>query len=201
VFTGIVSAIGKISSIKKLEDGLRLSISLAAKWLDDVSIGDSISHNGVCLTVTAKKGKNYQVEVSGETLKYTTGLDQKGKLINLEKALRLSDLIGGHLVTGHVDGVGVVVSFEDKGESKNLVIKLPKPLMGLVAKKGSLAVDGVSLTVNRLRGRRVSINLISHTLLHTNLSDLRSGSKVNLEVDLLARYAQRLLATGMIKVK
>ena len=199
MFTGIISATGKITDIKQLEDGLRLTVSAPKLGLGNVAIGDSVAHQGVCLTVIAKKGSSYQVDVSRETLNCTVGLDAKGGAVNLEKAMRLSDFIGGHLVSGHVDGVGEVVKFEPVGESHELVIKAPKNLAKYIARKGSVTVDGVSLTTNRVGGkggRKFSINLIPHTVEVTTLKRLQPGAKVNLEVDLIARYVERMLNGG-----
>lgn len=193
MFTGIITAIGKISKIEPLETGLRLTVEAPADYLKDVAIGDSIAHNGVCLTVIAKQKNTYQVEVSRETLDCTVGLDIEGGELDLEKALRLSDFIGGHLVSGHVDGVGEVVRFEPLGESHRLEIRVPKGLAKYIARKGSIAVDGVSLTTHRVKGRIFSINLIPHTLAVTTLKRLHPGAKVNLEVDLIARYVERML--------
>jgi riboflavin synthase len=193
MFTGIVAAIGEITHVAALEDGLRLTIAAPRLGLGDVAIGDSIAHGGVCLTVIAKKKSSYQVDVSRETLNCTIGLAAEGAEVNLEKAMRLADFIGGHLVSGHVDGVGEVIKFEAIGESHELVIKVPKNLAKYIARKGSIAVDGVSLTTNRVKGRRVSINLIPHTIEVTTLKHLHVGSKVNLEIDLIARYVERML--------
>jgi len=193
MFTGIVAATGKITHLQPLEQGLRLTVESAGLDLTDVAVGDSIAHSGVCLTVIAKRKKAYQVDVSQETLSCTVGLDQVGNEVNLEKALRLSDFIGGHLVSGHVDGVGEVVKFEPIGESHELVIKAPKALAKYIARKGSIAVDGVSLTTNKVKGRTFSINLIPHTVAATTLKRLHPGAQVNLEVDLIARYVERML--------
>ena len=193
MFTGIVAAIGEITHVAALEDGLRLTIAAPRLGLGDVAIGDSIAHGGVCLTVIAKKKSSYQVDVSRETLNCTIGLAAEGAEVNLEKAMRLADFIGGHLVSGHVDGVGEVIKFEAIGESHELVIKVPKNLAKYIARKGSIAVDGVSLTTNRVKGRRVSINLIPHTIEVTTRKHLHVGSKVNLEIDLIARYVERML--------
>ena len=193
MFTGIVAATGKITRLQPLEKGLRLTVEAPALKLADVAIGDSIAHSGVCLTVISKKKASYQVDVSRETLSCTVGLDAEGGEVNLEKAMRLSDFIGGHLVSGHVDGVGEVVKFEPVGESHELVIKAPKELAKYIARKGSVTVDGVSLTTNKVKGRTFSINLIPHTVAATTLKRLHSGAKVNLEVDLIARYVERML--------
>ena len=193
MFTGIVAAIGKISRLQALEKGVRLTVTTPDLGLADVAIGDSIAHNGVCLTVIAKKKSSYQVDVSRETLDCTVGLDVEAGELNLEKAMRLSDFIGGHLVSGHVDGVGEVEKFEPVGESHELVIKAPKGLAKYIARKGSITVNGVSLTTNKVKGRRFSINLIPHTIAATTLKHLHPGARVNLEVDLIARYVERML--------
>jgi riboflavin synthase len=176
--------------------GVRLTIEAPGLKLADVALGDSIAHAGVCLTVIAKKKNSYQVDVSRETLDCTVGLDKPGGEVNLEKAMRLNDFIGGHLVSGHVDGVGEVEMFESIGESHELVIKAPKSLAKYIARKGSIVVDGVSLTTNRVKGRRFSINLIPHTVEVTTLKHLHAGAKVNLEIDLIARYVERMLSAG-----
>ncbi len=193
MFTGIVAATGKIVAIDNLEKGVRLSIEAPALDLSDVAIGDSIAHAGVCLTVIAKSQNAYQVDVSRETLDCTTGLSQHGE-VNLEKAMRLIDHVGGHLVSGHVDGVGTVVRFDQIGESHELVIRAPGDLAKFIARKGSITVDGVSLTTNRVTGNEFSINLIPHTVAVTTLKHCRPNSRVNLEVDLIARYCERLLS-------
>lgn len=194
MFTGIISAIGKITQRQPLEKGVRLTVSAPDLDLKDVALGDSIAHGGVCLTVISKKKDSYQVDVSKETLNCTTGLDTEGAEVNLEKALRLSDRLGGHLVSGHVDGVGEVVKFDQIGESHELVIKAPKALSKYIARKGSITVNGVSLTTNTVKGRKFSINLIPHTVEVTTLKHLKPGSPVNLEIDLIARYCERLTA-------
>lgn len=193
MFTGIITATGKITRLQPLEKGVRLTVDAPALGLSDVAIGDSVAHNGVCLTVISKKRNSYQVDVSRETLDCTTGLDIQGGEVNLEKAMRLSDRIGGHLVSGHVDGVGEVAKFEKIGESHELVIRAPKALAKYIARKGSVTVDGVSLTTNQVKGRKFSINLIPHTVEATTLKRLKPGSPVNLEVDLIARYVERML--------
>lgn len=197
MFSGIVAAVGRITRIDPLEQGVRLTVDTAGLGLDDVALGDSIAHNGVCLTVIGIDGRNAQFDVSKETLNCTAGLDAPGE-VNLEKALRLSDRLGGHLVSGHVDGVGTVRSFERVGESHELIIVAPKPLARYIARKGSITVQGVSLTVNRVAdvadGCEFSINLIPHTVQVTTLGSLKAGSRVNLEIDLIARYAERMMA-------
>lgn len=193
MFTGIISALGEIVERTQLADGVRLTVAAPAGYLADVGIGDSIAHNGVCLTVVAIEGERYRVDVSRETLNCTTGLDSLGE-VNLEKALRLADRLGGHLVSGHVDGVGEVLRFAPVGESHELVIRAPQALAKYIAAKGSIAVDGVSLTTNRITSADFSINLIPHTVAATTLRRLRPGSRVNLEIDLIARYVERMLA-------
>jgi riboflavin synthase len=192
VFSGIVAATGRITHLQALEKGLRLTVEAPGLDLGDVALGDSIAHGGVCLTVIEKDGANYKVDVSRETLDCTVGLDAPGE-VNLEKALRLADRLGGHLVTGHVDGVGEVLKFEKIGESHEMVIRAPKALAKYIARKGSVTVDGVSLTVNRVTGTDFSINLIPHTVAVTTLKRLQAGSRVNLEIDLVARYIERML--------
>ena len=176
-----------------MKDGVRLNIAPGALDLGDVKIGDSIAVSGVCLTVTALAGGVLSVDVSRETLNCTHGLDQQGGRVNLEKAMRLSDRLGGHLVSGHVDGVGEVVKFAPAGESCLLAIMAPHDLAKYIAQKGSITVNGVSLTVNRVEGGKFDINLIPHTLAMTTLNDLKPGAKVNLEVDMLARYVERMM--------
>ncbi len=196
MFTGIVAAIGKITHLQALEQGLRLTVEAPGLDLSDVQLGDSIAHNGVCLTVIEKAGSAsasaYKVDVSRETLDCTVGLDGLNE-INLEKALRLADRLGGHLVSGHVDGVGTVIEFEKLGESHQLAIRAPQELAQYIARKGSITVNGVSLTTNSVAGAEFSINLIPHTLEMTTLRHLQVGSRVNLEVDLIARYVERML--------
>ena len=195
MFTGIVAATGKITHIAPLEKGVRLTVDAGALGLDDVALGDSISHNGVCLTVVEMQGNSFMVDVSQETLSCTVGLDAPGE-VNLEKAMRLSDRLGGHLVSGHVDGVGEVVKFERIGESHELVIRAPAELAKYISRKGSITVNGVSLTTNTVDGAEFSINLIPHTVEVTTLKHLKAGSCVNLEVDLLARYVERMLGAA-----
>ena len=196
MFTGIISAVGTITHRLALEKGIRLTVSAPGLDLKDVALGDSIAHSGICLTVIAKKKGGYQVDVSRETLDCTTGLDSEGGEVNLEKALRLSDRLGGHLVSGHVDGVGEVVKFDKIGESHELVIKAPKKLAKYIARKGSITVNGVSLTTNTVKGRKFSINLIPHTVEVTTLKHLKPGRPVNLEIDLIARYAERIMGAA-----
>ncbi len=194
MFSGIVAAVGRIDHIEALADGVRLTVDTRGLDLSDVIIGDSIANSGVCLTAIAIDGDRLRFDVSRETLNCTVGLEHAGGEVNLEKALRLADRLGGHLVTGHVDGVGEVVKFDPVGESHELVIRAPAAIAGYIAKKGSVTVNGVSLTVNRVEGQVFSINLIPHTVAVTNLKHLQAGSRVNLEIDLIARYVERMLA-------
>jgi len=192
MFTGIIAAVGKISRVESAKGGLRLDIDAGELGLGDLNVGDSIAVNGACLTVVKRGRKSFGVDVSLETLRCTAGLDKSGE-VNLEKALRLSDRLDGHLVLGHVDGVGKVVRFEAVGKSRLLGVRAPADLARYIARKGSITVHGVSLTVNAVKGVEFDVNLIPHTLAATTLKDLRMGDRVNLEVDPLARYAERLL--------
>ncbi len=202
MFTGIVSGIGRITEAVALGDGAshgkRLIISVPASYLADVQLGDSIAINGACMTATAfdADGGWFAVDVSAESLDKTAGLDAAGP-VNLEKALRANDRLGGHLVSGHVDGIGAVTHFAAVGESWELRIAAPRALGRYLAYKGSITVNGVSLTVNRVSdsadATEVSINLIPHTLQHTTLGLLATGSRVNVEIDLIARYVERML--------
>jgi riboflavin synthase len=192
MFTGIIAAVGKISRIESAKGALRLAIDAGKLGLPGVKIGDSIAVNGVCLTVVKRAKKTFSVDVSRETLRCTAGLEQPGD-VNLEKALRLSDRLDGHFVFGHVDGVGKVVRFKPAGASRVLGVRAPAGLARYIARKGSVTVHGVSLTVNAVRGTEFEVNLIPHTLAATTLKHLRAGDRVNLEVDPLARYAERLL--------
>jgi riboflavin synthase len=182
MFTGIVQAVGKIVRVAPLE------IECPGLGLSDVAVGDSIAVQGVCLTVTSLTGKGFTADVSAETLRLTSGLERPGE-VNLEKSLALGDALGGHLVSGHVDGVGEVLS-RDAGMVR---FRLAKDLSRFVARKGSICVDGVSLTVNHVEGDAFEANLIPHTLQVTTLGRLQKGSRVNLEVDLIARYVERML--------
>jgi riboflavin synthase len=190
MFTGIISAVGRIAESTPAAGGVKLRIDAGSLALDDVALGDSIAVSGVCLTVVALHPGAFEVDVSEETLACSTGF-KRGAAVNLEKALRLSDRLGGHLVSGHVDGRGRVERFEAVGDSRLLEISVPRELARYIARKGSVAVDGVSLTVNDVAGDRFSVNVIPHTLIHTNFERLRPGSQVNVEIDLLARYVER----------
>ncbi len=201
MFTGIVAAIGKITSVQAqgagADAGVRLAVDAGGLPMQDVALGDSIAINGACMTVVEKSAQGFTVDVSRESLNHTVGLDAAGE-VNLEKALTLADRLGGHLVSGHVDGLGVVRKFEPVGESWELVVECPRDLAKYLAYKGSIVVNGVSLTVNRVddveAGCQFSINLIPHTLEVTVLKHLKAGAKVNLEIDLIARYVERMLS-------
>jgi riboflavin synthase len=191
MFSGIVTAVGRIASARPQGDGLRLRIDAPGFGLDDVAIGDSISIAGVCHTVVAKAGEAFDVDTSHATLAVTAGLEP-GREVNLEKSLRLSDRLGGHLVSGHVDGVGHVIELAELGGSARLVLQAPAALARYIARKGSIAVDGVSLTVNSVDGPRFEVNVIPHTRAVTTLRNLAPRARVNLEVDMIARYIERL---------
>ena len=191
MFTGIVAALGRVRGAKPARGGRKLTIDAGNLALKDVAVGDSIAVNGVCLTVVACKALSFEVDVSRATLACTTGL-AAGKSVNLEKAMRLADRLGGHLVSGHVDGVGIVKRVAPAGASRVIAVKAPAALAKYIARKGSITVNGVSLTVNEVKGTEFTVNLIPHTLAKTNLGELRAGGKVNLEADMLARYAERL---------
>jgi riboflavin synthase len=193
MFTGIVTAVGRIASATSYGDGLRLRIEAPGFGFDDVALGDSISIQGVCHTVVAKAGEAFDVDTSHATLAVTAGLEA-GREVNLEKSLRLADRLGGHLVSGHVDGVGHVIEFEELGGSARLVIQAPAALGRYIARKGSITVDGVSLTVNDVDDGRFEINVIPHTRAVTTFRHLAPRMRVNLEVDMLARYVERILS-------
>ena len=192
MFSGIIQALGKISRIEKREGGVRLAVHAVRLGMDDVAIGDSIAVNGVCLTVVTKTTSGFEADVSAETLRCTVGIDAIGE-VNLEKALRLADRLGGHLVSGHVDGAGEVTVFHSLGESMLLRVRAPDDLARYIARKGSITIQGVSLTVNAVNGSEFEVNLIPHTVATTTLKLLKVGSRVNLEVDLIARYVERML--------
>ena len=193
MFTGIVQAVGRIVAVEPRSEGVQVAVDAGAFAEKDVAVGDSIALNGCCLTVVAIDAGTMRFDVSSETLSCTTGLDGIGA-VNLEKALRFSDRLGGHLMSGHVDGVGVVQRAEPvaEGGSVLLEVAVPSELARFIAPKGSIAIDGVSLTVNAVHARVFSVNLIPHTLAVTSLGALRAGARVNLEVDLIARYVERL---------
>jgi riboflavin synthase len=211
MFTGIIQAIGHIDTVEKLGDGFRLHIDAGKLDMSDVQLGDSIALQGACMTVVSMTASHFAIDISAESLDKTTGLDQPGH-INLEKALRFNDRLGGHLVSGHVDGMGTVTLFEQVKQVKqaesdvpqnnegswHLIVKAPKSLAKYLAYKGSIVVNGTSLTVNKVEdlndGCLMHINLIPHTLQNTTLQYLKAGSLVNLEVDLIARYVERMLS-------
>lgn len=204
MFTGIITGLGQITDSQPLGDqpshGRRLTVQIEPAYLADVGLGDSIAINGACMTVTTldQDAGRFTFDVSAESLARTVGLDGRGR-VNLEKALAAHDRLGGHIVTGHVDGVGQVTVFEPVGESWLLRVCAPRELARFLAYKGSITINGVSLTVNSVEdadeGQTVfSINLIPHTLVHTTLGDLKPGTRVNLEIDLIARYVERMLA-------
>jgi len=193
MFAGIVGAVGRIVSAEPHGDGLRLRIEARGLGLEDVKVGDSIALAGICHTVVARSAVAFDVDTSRATLAVTAGL-AAGRDVNLEKSLRLADRIDGHLVSGHVDGVGTVTAFEELGASARLEIEAPADLARYIARKGSIAVDGVSLTVNAVSGARFEINVIPHTRAVTTLGALAAGASVNLEVDMIARYVERLAA-------
>lgn len=205
MFTGIITGVGRIAAIhdlgSSLQHGKRLTIEAPAGYLDDVGLGDSIALNGACMTVTslAAAERRFTIDISAESLHKTAGLSETGP-VNLEKALRAHDRLGGHIVSGHVDGVGTVQRMEPVGESWELRILAPTPLARYLAYKGSITVNGVSLTVNSVtdtaEGAEVSINLIPHTVQNTALHALKAGSRVNLEIDLIARYVERMLSAA-----
>lgn len=194
MFTGIIQAIGEVAALDSKGGDLRLRIRSGALDLDDVQLGDSIAVNGVCLTAVELPGDGFWADVSGETLNYTSFSGLKvGNRVNLEKALTPNSRLGGHLVSGHVDGVGEVVSRRNDGRSIRFHIKAPAELAKYIAHKGSICVDGISLTVNAVNGAEFELNIVPHTLQETTLGDFASGRRVNLEVDVIARYLERLL--------
>ena len=195
MFTGIIQATGKITSITPSGVDVKLQIEVGGLDMSDVRTGDSIAVNGVCLTAIKFDVTSFEAHVSKETLNCTVGLDSP-KIINLEKALQLSERLGGHLVSGHVDGVGQVVRFESVGDCWLLTVRAPHNISRYIAVKGSIAIDGVSLTVNTIEKDVFSMNLIPHTLQKTSLQYLGVGSRVNLEVDLIARYVERMTQWG-----
>jgi riboflavin synthase len=195
MFTGIVQMVGRIAAVSPQGDGVRIAVDTGLQSSGDVAVGDSVAVRGCCLTVVATEGATLTFDVSAETLRCTTGLDHPGD-VNLELALRIGDRLGGHLMTGHVDGLGVVKAFApvpaDQHGSSRLDVEAPSELARFIAPKGSIAIDGVSLTVNEVDGARFSVNLIPHTLAVTTLKSLAEGDAVNLEIDLIARYVARL---------
>ncbi len=195
MFTGIVQAVGRIRDNEELGNGLRIHVEAPEHFLDAVKVGDSIAINGACMTVIEIDGKRFKVEVSAESLDKTAGLDGWG-YVNLEKAMKLGDRLDGHIVSGHVDGVGEIDVFEQKAESWTLVVRCPIKLAKFLAYKGSVAINGVSLTINSVEdtpgGTRVTINLIPHTIEHTSFKYSKRRDLVNVEVDTVARYIERM---------
>ncbi len=192
MFTGIIQAVGRVDNVVPRGADLRLHIDVNGLDMADVGLGDSIACNGVCLTAIAVDNTGFEVDVSAETLRCTIGFvaDQR---INLEKAMRVQDRLGGHLVSGHVDGVAEILRFDAAGDCMEMLVRAPHILSRYVVTKGSVTINGVSLTVNSVDQADFSINLIPHTLQHTNLHLLTAGSHVNLEIDMMARYAERIL--------
>ena len=194
MFTGIIQATGTITRMESRSGDMRLSIATGQLDLSDVAMGDSIAVNGVCPTAVELPGDGFSADVSNETLALTTlGNLKVGSRVNLEKALTLSDRLGGHLVSGHVDGIGTVLERSPDARSERFVIEAPDVLARYIAQKGSVCVDGTSLTVNKVDGARFELNIVPHTLQETIIGDYVPGSKVNLEVDLIARYLERLM--------
>jgi len=191
MFTGIVAAVGTVTAAEPAAGGLRLVVDAAGLGLKDVAVGDSIAVNGICLTVAARSARNFEADVSRETLACTAGFARGGR-VNLEKALRATDRLGGHLVSGHVDGVGIVTRMQRAGANRVVAFRAPAQFAKYIARKGSVTLNGVSLTVNAVNGVKFTVNLIPHTLAETNLGELGVGRRVNIEVDMLARYVERL---------
>ena len=210
MFTGIITGVGRIAAVHDLgsssSHGKRLHIAAPPAYLDDVGLGDSIALNGACMTVTTldPQRQEFTIDISAESLDKTAGLTEQDARVNLEKALRAQDRLGGHIVSGHVDGIGTVTRFAPVGESWELRVLAPSSLARFLAYKGSITINGVSLTVNQVEdledGSEISINLIPHTVENTALGQLREGSPVNLEIDTVARYVERMLQAGAIAV-
>lgn len=197
MFTGIIQAVGRIARLEPRGGDVRLVVDTAALDMADVALGDSISVSGVCLTVIDFDATSFAADVSNETLAHTTlGKHKAGDTVNLEKALRLADRLGGHLVSGHVDGAGKVVSVVPDGRSLRWTFEVPSDIARYIAHKGSVCIDGTSLTVNEVNGNRFGVNLIPHTVEHTTFAARRAGDGVNIEVDVVARYIERLLSAG-----
>ncbi|MBB3175972.1 riboflavin synthase [Variovorax sp. Sphag1AA] len=209
MFTGIITGVGRIAAVHDLgsssSHGKRLSIAVPDGYLDDVGLGDSIALNGACMTVTSLDlpGQQFTIDISAESLDKTAGLSEEATTVNLEKALRAQDRLGGHIVSGHVDGIGTITRFAPVGESWELRVLAPPALARFLAYKGSITINGVSLTVNSVSdlpdGSEISINLIPHTVENTALGSLKDGSRVNLEIDTVARYVERMLQAGAIQ--
>lgn len=194
MFTGIVEALGRIEKVEAVGGDVRLTIATDGPYLDGVNLGDSIASNGVCLTAVALPGKAFIADVSVETLDATTARSWgAGTPLNLERALTPHKPLGGHMMSGHVDGVGFLVEKQVDARSWRLTFEAPAAIARYIARKGSIAIDGVSLTVNAVAGARFEVNIVPHTWENTTLGALVPGSRVNLEVDLIARYLERLL--------
>ena len=194
MFTGIIEGVGRIAALQPVGGDLRLTVAVGSLPFDAVQLGESIAVNGVCLTVIAFDASSFQADASTETLSLTTlGRLRDGALVNLERAMRPTDRLGGHLVSGHVDGVGEVISREDNARAVQFKIRAPRELAKYIALKGSITVDGTSLTVNGVNGAEFELTIVPHTLGETVMADYHAGRQVNLEVDLLARYLERLL--------
>lgn len=191
MFTGIVTTVGLIAGVTPTTGGVRISVAAPGLVLADGQLGESIAVNGVCLTAIALSEAGFDADVSGETLRCTIGF-AGGAKVNLERALRLSDRLGGHLVSGHVDGVGTVMRVQPAGDNRVIAFEAPENVARYIAVKGSITINGVSLTVNEISDMEFSVNLIPHTLQHTNLGMLVAGARVNLEADTMARYVERL---------
>lgn len=208
MFTGIITGVGRIAAVRDLgsssSHGKRLSIAVPDGYLADVGLGDSIALNGACMTVTSLDPAKqlFNIDISAESLDKTAGLAEEAGRVNLEKALRANDRLGGHIVSGHVDGIGMVSHFAPVGESWELRVLAPPALARFLAYKGSITINGVSLTVNSVSdgpdGSEISINLIPHTVENTALGSLKQGSRVNLEIDTVARYVERMLQAGAL---
>lgn len=197
MFTGIVQTVGRIARLEPRGGDVRLHVDTAGLDLADVQLGDSIAVSGVCLTAVGLEARGFAADVSNETLSLTTlGQLEAGDPVNLEKALRLADRLGGHLVSGHVDGVGKVVSVTPDARSQRWTFEVPVNLARYIAAKGSICIDGTSLTVNEVAGTRFGVNLIPHTVEHTAFHAKRAGDAVNIEVDVIARYVERLIGSG-----
>ena len=197
MFTGIVQAVGRVARLEPRGGDVRLHVDTAGLDLADVQLGDSIAVSGVCLTAVTLEPHGFGADVSNETLSLTTlGQLKAGDPVNLEKALRLADRLGGHLVSGHVDGLGKVISVTPDGRSQRWTFEVPANLARYIAAKGSICIDGTSLTVNEVAGARFGVNLIPHTVAHTTFHAKRAGDAVNLEVDVIARYVERLVGDG-----
>src|SRR5699024_8931162 len=196
MFTGIVQSVGRIVRLEPRGGDVRLHVDTADLDLADVALGDSIAVSGCCLTVVSLAERGFAADVSNESLSLTTlGTLKPGDPVNLEKALRLADRLGGHMVSGHVDGLGKVVSVHDDGRSQRWIFSVPEALARYIAHKGSVTIDGTSLTVNDVAGTRFGVNLIPHTVAHTSFHARKPGDAVNIEVDVVARYIERLLGT------